>query len=357
MKIKILKGVIYKAAEEGRVLILEDLERGNTRVLESINDIYESNPVYSEINKLQRNINVHENFRIIYTMHSNVPNKISAAFFNRFIHIKMKDNGEIANHFHIPKGIPLNIKAQNFPDSIHIENSNDLCNNAKVAHTTQIDAIFKYTKASIDSKIPVCILGESGYGRNIAINLILKDKFEDKSKINTIYCTSETTREMLIGKYAFEGRLLFNEGPLIKAATKGGVLIIKNIDKLTHHAFSCIETVLNFIEKEDREPIIPGFDLSEFKFSKEFYCIATIDGVDESKIPNYILKNFVIKKIPEPTENDYIEIYKSIFQDYANHKTEFDTLVKCFLSCNDIKKSFDTSFRMFTRVLISFERN
>lgn len=94
--------------EEGRVVIINDLKRGNTRVIESINDIYECNALDKSTFNFQRPISIHPNFRMIFTLHSNALKKLSSAFFNRFIHIKIKDTNEITGFYKLEKGAPIN---------------------------------------------------------------------------------------------------------------------------------------------------------------------------------------------------------------------------------------------------------
>ena len=94
---------------------------------------------------------------------------------------------------------------------------------------------------------------------------MLSQKFKDpKSKIHVVHCTYETTLESLIGKYSFEGHLLFKLGPLLQAAINGEVILLKNIDKLSFHAFSCIKAILNYVKNERDDNIKTGFDLSEY---------------------------------------------------------------------------------------------
>ena len=56
------------------------------------------------------------------------------------------------------------------------------------------------------------------------------DEIYDSSKIHTIYCTLDTSVEQLIGKYVFEGELLFQEGELLRAAINGDIIIFNGIE-------------------------------------------------------------------------------------------------------------------------------
>ncbi|KAK8886790.1 hypothetical protein M9Y10_042260 [Tritrichomonas musculus] len=357
IKLKTLKGVIYRGMEEGRVVIINEAENGNTKVMESFNDITESNFLY-DLNKVSDRIkNANPSFRIIVTLHSNIPNKLSTAFKNRFIHVVIHDKQEISNHFNFPKEIPINIKSKSFPTSIPIPEIESYCQKSNIANTSQISSVYKLTKASIQKSIPLCILSESGYGRNTGIHLMLNEKFKDPAQIHIVYCTSEISIDYLIGKYVYEGRLIFQIGPLLQAAVNGEAVILKNIDKLSKHAFSCIEAILNHLIDNEREVIIPGYDVSNYKISKGFCCLATVDGDDTNDIPRHVKKYFEIQKIPTPTQNDYFKICEALYPDLKINRPDLiSDLITCFTSCMNDKDLFDLSFRMFIRILSSVDR-
>lgn len=339
LKIKVKKGIFYKAMTEGRIVIINNLEQGNTRVVESLNDIFDCNVLYESTINFKRIDKIHEDFRIIFILHSNVPHKLSAAFLNRFVHIK------VLNDYVSPYPI--------ITDQIDIENQilTEICEKEKIACTNQVKNAFIYIINAINSNKNICFCGDSGFGKSLGVDLCLKTQFSD-SKVHTIYCNSEISINSLVGKYVFEGKLEFKPGPLLQAAINGDIVFLKNIDQLSFHVFSCIETIIKCSQNKEREFIIPGFDLSDIKVSENIHFIATIDGTNIETIPHYIRKLFACVDVPVPQFNDYEKISKL----YNNHDIIIKALNDCFYTFYESGDNFDTSFRMFVRTLSSLDR-
>lgn len=368
MKIKMENGIIYEAMKTGRVVIINNLERGKTRVIESLNDVYECNLLDDKSIQIKRGFKVHPNFRIIFTFHSNVPHTLSAAFFNRFIHIKMKPTREISHSFNVEDNKPINIFNNSFPEIADASSDVEyLCKQKNIAHTSQIETFYALTKTSIEKNIPVCLSSETGYGLNLGIHLYLDEKF-DSSKIHKIYCSKETSVEQLFGKYAFEGELIFQEGELLQAAIKGEVIIFYGIEKLSYNAFSCLAEVLDCLKDDTREFIYPGMCLSKYKISKDLYVLATINrNNNEHKDLRHISKYFHIlpieskdycsydyrKKSLKPSPEDYQKIGQLDQKLYEFYSGLIENLITCFMISNKKTNILDTSFRMFNRMLSS----
>ncbi|KAK8883163.1 hypothetical protein M9Y10_045811 [Tritrichomonas musculus] len=373
IEVRNMKGVVYQAMETGRVLIIENLEIGKTKVIEALNDIYECNLLEGDSIKIVRNIKVHKNFRIIFILHSNVIHKLSPAFLNRFIQIKMKPTKEIYNYFNIKAGLPINIFSPQFPEIPDVSSNVEYLtqDNNKIAHTSQIETFYALTKQSVEKQIPICISSEIGYGVNLGMHLYLDEKY-GRSKIHDFYCTSETSVEHLIGKHVFEGELVFQIGELLQAAINGEIIIFHGIDKLSRHTFSYIQYVLNCVKDVKREFIIPGYDVSKYKFSKDFRCLATIDiNNAESKDINYILKYFHVlphasddlddkkdyrKGFPKPNYDDYMKICQLNEDLVESYSPLLDPLIKCFLLCYEKRNVYDTTFRMFNRMINNIQK-
>lgn len=95
---------------------------------------------------------------------------------------------------------------------------------------------------------------------------------------------------------------------------------MKNINKLTFHAFSCIIAILQCLENKNREFIIPEIDLPNITVTPNINFVATIDWNNEDCIPHYIKKYFQIESTQQVTKDDYKAICKLYKNDSIDHQ-------------------------------------